>query len=79
MWMIRIMYWFDGAEMMVTNVWYMHQEHWYYLGADGAMVKGLLQDDGNWYFTNDNGELVTEPITLTPDQDGALQYPGLAE
>lgn len=25
------------------------------------------------------GKMITEPVTLTPDQDGALQYPGLAE
>jgi len=43
------------------------------------MVKGLLQDDGKWYFTNDNGEMVMEPVTLEPDDNGALQYPGLDE
>ncbi|MGL5434879.1 MAG: hypothetical protein ACRDBO_05680, partial [Lachnospiraceae bacterium] len=72
-------YWFDGAGMMVTNVWYMHREHWYYLGSDGAMVKGLQAVDGKWYYLDDEGRMVTEPVTLTPDQDGALQYPGLAE
>lgn len=26
-----------------------------------------------------DGKLSMEPVTLTPDQDGALQWPGLAE
>lgn len=72
-------YWFDGAGMMVRNVWYMHKNHWYYLGSDGAMVKGLLKADNKWYFLDADGALVTEPVTLTPDKDGALQYPGLSE
>jgi len=64
---------------MVSNIWYEYKGNWYYLGSDGAMVKGLLQADGKWYFMNDNGEMVTEPIVLEPDDNGALKYPGLAE
>jgi len=70
-------YWFDGAGMMVANVWYMHNGHWYYLGADGAMLKGLQDINGKWYYLNENGEMATEPVTLTPDKDGALQYPSI--
>lgn len=70
-------YWFDGAGMMVTNVWYMHNGHWYYLGTDGAMVKGLLNAAGKWYYLDQDGKMSTAAVTLTPDQDGALQYPGL--
>ena len=72
-------YWFDGAGMMVTNVWYSYQGSWYYLGSDGAMVKGQVTVDGKWYILDDHGRMITEPVTLTPDQDGALQWPGLAE
>lgn len=72
-------YWFDGAGMMVHDTWYQYKGVWYYLGADGAMVKGRLTVDGKWYIMGDNGAMVTEPVTLTPDQDGALQWPGLAE
>lgn len=73
-------YWFDGAGMMVTNVWYFYNSNWYYLGLDGAMIKGLLKADGKWYFIKDNGEMATEPVVLTPGDDGALEdYPGLAE
>lgn len=68
-------YWFNGSGMKVTNVWYMHNGHWYYLGADGAMVKGLLNAAGKWYYLDQDGKMSTKPVTLTPDQDGALQYP----
>ena len=72
-------YWFDGAGMMVHDTWYKYKEHWYYLGADGAMVTGQQTIDGKWYVMDDEGRLVMEPVTLTPDQDGALRWPGLAE
>ena len=72
-------YWFDGAGMMVHDVWYQYQGYWYYLGHDGAMVKGQQTIDGKWYIMDDEGRMITEPVTLTPDQDGALRWPGLAE
>lgn len=72
-------YWFDGAGMMVTNTWYQHKGAWYYLGADGAMCASqLVESSGKIYAVDADGKMITEPITLTPDQDGALQYPGLA-
>ena len=43
------------------------------------MVKGLQTIDGKWYYLDKDGKMSVEPITLTPDQDGALQYTGLAE
>lgn len=70
-------YWFDGAGMMVTNTWYSYKGDWYYLGADGAMIKGLQADNGRWYYLDEDGRMATEPVTLTPDKDGALLYPGL--
>lgn len=71
-------YWFDGAGQMVTNTWYRYNGHWYYLGDDGAMVKGLQTIDGKWYYMDEEGKMTTEPVTLTPDDNGALQFPGLA-
>lgn len=75
-------YWFRGDGLMVSNTWYLYDDgdgpRWYYLGSDGAMVKGQQTIDGKWYVMDDNGKMVTEPVTLTPDQDGALQWPGLA-
>ena len=72
-------YWFDGAGMMVYDTWYKYQDHWYYLGADGAMVKGQQTIDGKWYIMDDQGRMIDDPVTLTPSQDGALRWPGLAE
>lgn len=75
----NLWYWFDGAGLMVTNTWYRHKGDWYYLGADGAMVKGLQDINGKWYYLDKDGKMATEPVTLTPDQDGALRWPGLTE
>ena len=71
-------YWFNGAGEMVTNVWYQYQDSWYYLGADGAMMTGLQSIDGKWYYLDQEGKMAEEPVILTPDQNGALSYPGLA-
>lgn len=72
-------YWFNGSGHMVTDTWYRYKGDWYYLGQDGAMVKGLLKDNGKWYYLDENGRMATEPVLLIPDQDGALQWPGLAK
>lgn len=73
-------YWFDGSGKMVTNTWYQYKDNWYFLGSDGAMLKGqFLEHSGKWYYLDETGAMANKPITLTPDQDGALQFPGLAE
>ncbi len=72
-------YWFDGAGHMVTDTWYKYNGAWYYLGEDGAMVRGLLEDDGSWYYLDQEGRMATDPVVLVPDKDGALQWPGMAE
>lgn len=73
-------YWFDGSGRMVTNVWYQYEGYWYYLGSDGAMCSSqLVESSGKIYAVDSNGKMITEPVILTPVQDGALQYSGLAE
>lgn len=72
-------YWFNGAGLMVTNIWYQHQGAWYYMGSDGAMTKGLQDMNGKWYYMGSDGKMAVDPVILTPDQDGALQYSGLAQ
>lgn len=73
-------YWFDASGCMVANTWYMYKGYWYYLGPDGAMCKSqLVENSGKIYAVDSDGKMITEPVTLTPDQDGALQHPGLAE
>ena len=71
-------YWFNGAGFMVHDVWYQYKGSWYYLGPDGAMLKGLQNIEGKWYYLNQDGRMATEPVVFTPDQDGALHYPGLS-
>lgn len=71
-------YWFNAAGIMVTNVWYQYQGGWYYLGEDGAMVKGLKYIDGKFYYLDQNGRMATKEVTFTPDNNGALQYPEMA-
>lgn len=68
-------YWFDGAGIMVTNTWYQYKGNWYYMGSDGAMVIGLQMINGNWYYMDQEGKMTTKPVILTPDRNGALQYP----
>lgn len=72
-------YWFNAAGIMVTNTWYLYNGGWYYLGGDGAMVKGQMTLNGKWYIMDDNGKMVVDSVVLTPDDNGALQWPGLAE
>ena len=73
-------YWFDGAGMMVSNKWYKYMGEWYYLGSDGAMLKACLMEQyGKWYYLDPDGKMASKPITLTPDMDGALQFPGLVK
>lgn len=72
-------YWFRNDGLMVSDVWYQYQGAWYYLGPDGAMCTGLQTVDGRWYYLDETGRMATEPVVLTPDQNGALQYPGLEQ
>ena len=46
--------------------------------AELAKALGLAWG-GDWRFYYRDGHMVTEPVMLTPDQDGALQYPGLSK
>lgn len=75
----ELWYWFNGAGMMVHDTWYQYKGSWYYLGSDGAMLKGLQTINGKRYYLDQDGRMATDPVTLTPDQDGALQYPGLVK
>ena len=75
----NLWYWFDGAGMMKTNTWYKYNGDWYYLGPDGVMCQSqLVENSGKIYAVDKDGKMITEPVTLTPDQNGALQWPGLA-
>ncbi len=72
-------YWFNATGIMVTNTWYHYNVVWYYLGPDGAMCQSqLVENSGLIYAVDSDGKMITEPVTLKPDQNGALQWPGLA-
>jgi hypothetical protein len=74
----NLWYWFNEAGIMVTNAWYQYNGTWYYLGPDGAMCTSqLVTDSGKFYAVDATGKMITQPVTLTPDQDGALMYKGL--
>ncbi|RFZ76770.1 hypothetical protein DS742_22000 [Lacrimispora amygdalina] len=74
----NLWYWFNAAGIMVTNTWYQYNSAWYYLGPNGAMCKSqLVENSGKIYAVDADGKMITEPVKLTPDRDGALQYPGL--
>ena len=73
-------YWFNAAGIMVTNTWYQYNKVWYYLGPDGAMCQSqLVENSGKIYAVDFDGKMITEPVMLTPDQNGALQYPRLVK
>lgn len=72
-------YWFDGAGIMITSKWYKYNGDWYYLGEDGAMVKGLKYIDGKFYYLDENGRMATKEVTFSPDNNGALKYPAIAQ
>ena len=70
-------YWFNGAGVMVHDSWYKYRGFWYYLGADGAMATGQQTIDGKWYIMDGQGRMIEKPVTLTPDQNGALHWTGM--
>ena len=47
------------------------------MGPDGRMKKGQITIDGKWYILDQDGKMIRKPVILTPDQDGALRYPGI--
>ena len=73
----------NSTGSMVPVLWSMMSgistESWYYLGSDGAMLKGFQTINGKWYYLDQTGRMETEPVVLTPGQDGSLHYPGLAK
>ena len=46
---------------MVHDVWYQYRGSWYYLGSDGAMLKGLQTINGKWYYLDQTGRMGIEP------------------
>jgi hypothetical protein len=73
-------YWFNAAGIMVTNTWYQYNNAWYYLGPDGAMCQSqLVENSGKIYAVDADGKMITQPIILTPNDDGALRSPRISQ
>lgn len=55
--------------------WLLDQEDgkWYYLNPEtGIMERGFIHADGKTYYLQQDGSMLTEARTFTPDQNGAL-------
>lgn len=70
-------FWFDASGRMVADTWKTGSDGaWYYLQADGKMATDrwvIWKDD--LYRVGGDGRMFMEPVTLIPNQDGALQFP----
>jgi len=50
-------YFFDNG-IMVTNNWRQDSSKlWYYLGTNGVMATGWVEDGANWYFLKTSGAM----------------------
>ena len=48
---------------------------WYYLNPEtGLMVTGFLTLEGKTYYLQEDGRMLTQPKTFTPDENGVLHW-----
>ncbi|WP_054790061.1 hypothetical protein [Lacrimispora sphenoides] len=50
----------------IQNDWHQDQDKWYWFDT-------LIAESGKVYCLDGEGKMVVEPVTLTPDKDGALR------
>ena len=62
-------YYYDENGEILTESWVQYAENWYYLGEDGAMVKGDQEIDGEFYYFWPNGRMHTGWL-----RDGDYRY-----
>ena len=72
-------YWFNAAGIMVTNSWYHYNEACIALDLTGLCQSQFVANSGQIYAVDNDGKMITEPVTFTPNQDGTLQYTGLVK
>lgn len=67
-------YWFDGAGMMVRNIWKTDSKGlWYYLGSSGAMLKDTwIVWKGELYRVKEDGSMFLGNLNLKTDEKGAF-------
>ncbi|WP_331666839.1 hypothetical protein [Lacrimispora sp.] len=65
----------------IRNAWYLDSDgKWYWFDGAGIMISNKwYKYNGDWYYLDKDGRMTTEPVMLTPDHNGALQYPGLTK
>ncbi len=66
--------WTYSINGVMQTGWVFDKGKWYYLDpATGAMLKScFISANGNTYYLTDDGSMLTEPRTFTPDASGAL-------
>lgn len=72
-------YWFDGAGNAISENWYLYATgeqpaKWYYFGPDCAMVTGLMEIDGAFYYFDSSGAMAGpgSQLVFQPDENGVL-------
>lgn len=65
--------WYFYGQNGLQKGWLQDGGDWYYLDPDtGAMKTGFLTVNGQTYYLNSDGRMLTAPKTFTPDENGAL-------
>lgn len=55
--------------------WLLDGGDWYYLNPEtGLMVTGFLTLEGKTYYLQEDGRMLTQPKTFTPDENGVLHW-----
>lgn len=70
-------YWYDNGRL-AKNTWRKSKDWWYYLGADGKMLTGLVEVNGKGYYLNQTaktvgGIYVPEGACIITDSSGAIK------
>ncbi len=65
-------YLYSDAGSLLTG-WQLVDGKWYYMDPETAVMQtGFLKWNGNFYYLQADGSMLTEPMTFTPDASGAL-------
>lgn len=66
-------YWYENG-VMVKSKWIRYSGRWYYLGADGKMLTGMQQIDGEVYYLNEKNQFnIPEGACIITDNNGAIK------
>lgn len=66
-------FYYDENGNLFKGGWLLDNGDWYYLDPEtGIMQTGFLSYEGRTYYLQDDGRMLTQPKTFTPDSTGAL-------